>query len=98
MKTLKLTMIAAAFVFTTLCSSATLAASASGQITKVDSETAKVTIKHGPIKEMDMPDPMTMVYRVKDPAALKGLKAGDAVKFELEHDTSGYVVTHIEKK
>jgi len=73
-------------------------ASATGQVTKVDGDAGKVTIKHGPIKTMDMPDPMTMVYRVKDPAELKALKAGDNIKFDLDHDTSGYVVTHIEKK
>ena len=73
-------------------------ASATGQVTKIDADTAKVTIKHGPIKAMDMPDPMTMVYTVKDPADLKSIKAGDAVKFDLSHDASGYVITHIEKK
>ena len=45
-----------------------------------------------------MPDAMTMVYRVKDPAVLKAVKAGDKVRFELDHDSSGYVVTHIEKR
>ena len=45
-----------------------------------------------------MPDPMTMVYRVKDPASLKSVKAGDNVKFDIDHDSSGYVVTRIEKK
>lgn len=73
-------------------------ASATGQLTKIDTEAGKVTIKHGPIKALDMPDPMTMVYRVKDPAALKALKTGDNVKFDVDQDTSGYVVTRIEKK
>ena len=45
-----------------------------------------------------MPVAMTMVYRVKDPAVLKAAKAGDKVHFELDHDSGGYVVTHIEKK
>lgn len=73
-------------------------ATADGQLQKIDSAAGKVTIKHGPIKELDMPDPMTMVYRVKDPAMLKAVKAGDNVRFGLDHDNSGYVVTHIEKK
>ena len=73
-------------------------ATADGQLEKIDSAAGKVTIKHGPIKELDMPDAMTMVYRVKDPAVLKAVKAGDKVRFELDHDNSGYVVTHIEKK
>ena len=58
-------------------------ASATGQVTKVDGDAGKVTIKHGPIKAMDMPDPMTMVYRVKDPAELKALKAGDPLTTEV---------------
>ncbi len=43
-------------------------------------------------------DAMTMVYRVKDPAMLKAVKAGDKVRFELDHDSSGYVVTRIKEK
>jgi Cu(I)/Ag(I) efflux system protein CusF len=73
-------------------------ATADGQLQKIDSAAGKVTIKHGPIKELDMPDAMTMVYRVKDPAVLKAVKAGDKVRFELDHDSGGYVVTHVEKK
>jgi Cu(I)/Ag(I) efflux system protein CusF len=92
----------AAVMFAAMAATGTAAladsASATGQVTKIDSEAGKVTIKHGPIKAMDMSDPMTMVYQVKDPAALKAIKSGDNVKFDLDHDTSGYVVTHIEKK
>ena len=73
-------------------------ATADGQLQKIDNAAGKVTIKHGPIKELDMPDAMTMVYRVKDPAMLKTVKSGDKVHFELDRDNSGYVVTHIEKK
>ena len=73
-------------------------ATADGQLQKIDSAAGKVTIKHGPIKELDMPDAMTMIYRVNDRAMLKAVKAGDNVKFQLDHDSSGYVVTHIEKK
>lgn len=73
-------------------------ATADGQLQKIDAAAGKVTIKHGPIKELDMPDAMTMVYRVKDPVMLKAVKAGDKVKFQLDHDSGGYVVTHIDKK
>ena len=44
-----------------------------------------------------MDEAMTMVYRVKDAAMLKGLKAGDKVKFEAIEEPSGYTVTEIEK-
>jgi len=73
-------------------------ATANGQLQKIDSAAGKVTIKHGPIKDLDMPDAMTMVYRVKDPAIFRGFKAGDKVHFELDHDSRGFVVTHIERK
>jgi Cu(I)/Ag(I) efflux system protein CusF len=73
-------------------------ATADGQVQKIDAASAKITIKHGPIKAFDMPEPMTMVYRVKDPAMLNTVKAGDNVGFDADHDTSGYVITRIEKK
>jgi Cu/Ag efflux protein CusF len=100
MKVVRQTLAAAAFALTTLIAAPALAdsASATGQVIKIDGGAGKVTIQHGPIKSFDMPDPMTMVYRVKDRASLKSLKAGDSVKFDVDHDTSGYIVTHIEKK
>src|SRR4030088_3133914 len=71
---------------------------ATGKVQKIDNATSKVTIKHGPIKALDMPDPMTMVYPVKDPAMLKAVKTGDNVTFDLDHGDSGYLVTRIQKK
>ena len=47
-----------------------------GEVRKVDKETGKLTLKHAPIPNLDMPD-MTMVFRVKDPAMLDNVKAGD---------------------
>jgi Cu/Ag efflux protein CusF len=73
-------------------------ATATGKVQKIDNATSKVTIKHGPIKALDMPDPMTMVYPVKDPAMLKAVKTGDNVTFDLDHGDSGYLVTRIQKK
>ena len=67
----------------------------SGEIRKVDREAAKLTIRHGEIKHLDMP-PMTMVFQVKDVALIGDLKAGDKVRFRAEKDASGYVVTAIE--
>ena len=94
------TLASACFAVATLIAAPVFAdsASATGQVTKIDDGAGKVTIKHGPIKALDMPDPMTMVYRVKDPAVPKSVKARDNVKFDIDHDSSGYVVTRIEKK
>src|SRR5690606_7574941 len=41
-----------------------------GTIRKVDQENQKITIRHGELKNLDMP-PMTMVFQVKEPAFLE---------------------------
>ena len=69
-----------------------------GEVKKVDERAAKITLKHGPAKSLGMDEPMTMVYRVKDPAMLKQVKVGDKVKFEAENADAGYTVTKLEKK
>jgi Cu(I)/Ag(I) efflux system periplasmic protein CusF len=66
-----------------------------GEIRKIDKGSAKITLKHGEIKNLDMP-PMTMVFRVKEPALLDKVKAGDKVRFSVEQVGSAYVVTAIE--
>ena len=68
---------------------------ADGEIRKVDKETKKLTIKHGEIKNLDMPG-MTMLFQVRDPALLDKVKAGDKIRFKAEKADSGYVVTAIE--
>jgi Cu/Ag efflux protein CusF len=69
---------------------------ADGEIRKVDREAKKLTIKHGPIPNLDMP-PMTMVFQVKDPAMLERVKAGDKIKFSADKIGGAYTVTSIEK-
>lgn len=66
-----------------------------GEVRKVDKDASKVTIKHGPITNLDMP-PMTMVFRVKDRALLDKVKAGDKVRFAAEQSAGAYFVTAIE--
>jgi Cu/Ag efflux protein CusF len=53
-----------------------------GQVTKIDESAGKITLKHGPIKKLDMDEGMTMVFRVQDPAMLNQVKVGDKVKFD----------------
>ena len=65
------------------------------EVRKVDKETAKITLKHGEIRNLDMPA-MTMVFQVKDPGVLEQVKAGDKVRFAVEKTGGAYVVTHIE--
>jgi Cu(I)/Ag(I) efflux system periplasmic protein CusF len=57
----------------------------------------KITLKHGPIKKLEMEDSMTMVFRVQDPAMLKQIKVGDKVKFDADRINGQFTVTKIEK-
>lgn len=65
-------------------------------MTKIDQAQNKVTLKHGPIKNLDM-DGMTMVFVVGDPAQLKSIKVGDKVKFEADRVDGRLTVTKIQK-
>jgi Cu/Ag efflux protein CusF len=69
---------------------------ADGQVTKIDEAQGKITLKHGPIKNLDM-DSMTMVFRVQDPAMLKQVKVKDKVKFEADRVNGQLTVTKIQK-
>lgn len=66
-----------------------------GEVRKVDKAGKRITIKHGPLKNLDMPA-MTMVFQVKDPALLDKVKAGDEVKFEAQKQGGVFTVTRIE--
>ena len=66
-----------------------------GEIRKVDKDTKKITIKHGEIKNLDMPG-MTMLFQVRDPAMLDAVKAGDKVRFKAEKAATGIVVIEIQ--
>ena len=72
------------------------AQSVSGTVTKVDEPQGKLTINHGPIKNLDM-DAMTMVFRAGDPTILKGLKAGDRIKFDADRVNGQITVTKLQK-
>lgn len=67
-----------------------------GEVVKVDKAAGKVTLKHGPIKKLDM-DSMTMVFRVADPSMLDKVKAGDKIEFEADRVDGAITVTKIGK-
>ncbi len=92
------TAIALAVSLISLSSPAAFAQTATvdGQVQKIDESAGKITLKHGPIKNLDM-DSMTMVFRVKNPSMLKGLKAGDRVKFAAERADGLITITSIQK-
>jgi len=66
-----------------------------GVVRKIDLANGKLTLKHGPLVNLDMP-PMTMVFQVQSPALLSGIKAGDAVKFHVENIKGAFTVTQIQ--
>jgi Cu(I)/Ag(I) efflux system periplasmic protein CusF len=68
-----------------------------GEVKKIDESAGKITLKHGPIKNLGMDEGMTMVFRVKDSAMLKQVKVGDKVRFEAEKADAGYTVTNLRK-
>ncbi|MBC7832259.1 MAG: copper-binding protein [Hyphomicrobium sp.] len=68
---------------------------AEGEVRKVDLDNKKLTLRHGEIKNLDMPG-MTMVFQVKDPAMLGKVKAGDKDRFSAEKIDGAFTVTSIE--
>ncbi len=66
-----------------------------GEVRRVNTDTKKITIAHGPLKAYDMPA-MTMAFPVKDPAMLSKVKQGDKVRFGLEKAGEDLVITRIE--
>jgi Cu/Ag efflux protein CusF len=65
------------------------------EVRKIDREQGKLTLKHGPIANLDMPG-MTMVFRVADPKMLDAVKEGDRVKFAADKINGAYTVTVLE--
>ena len=71
------------------------AAMSDGEVRKVDKDAGKITLRHGPIANLEMP-PMTMVFRAAEPAMLDRVKAGDKVRFTADKIGGQYTVTQIE--
>ncbi len=65
------------------------------EVRRVDVGGGKVTLKHGDIPNLDMP-PMTMVFQVRNPAQLAGLKAGDKIRFSADKVNGAYTVIDLE--
>jgi Cu/Ag efflux protein CusF len=66
-----------------------------GEIRKVDKSAGKITVKHGEIKNLDMPG-MTMVFAVSDPAMLDKVKQGDKVRFRAANQDGKITITEIQ--
>ena len=66
-----------------------------GEVRKVDKDAAKITLRHGPILNLEMPE-MTMVFRVQDPMMLDQMKPGDKVRFAADKLGGALTITQIE--
>jgi Cu/Ag efflux protein CusF len=66
-----------------------------GVVRKIDAANGKITLRHGPIANLDMPA-MSMVFRVQQPELLSGIKVGDRVTFHAEDIAGTYTVTAIQ--
>ena len=68
-----------------------------GEVAKLDIAGGRITLKHGEIKNLDMP-PMTMAFRVRDAKLLDGVAVGDRVRFVAERVDGQYTVTSLSKQ
>jgi Cu/Ag efflux protein CusF len=68
---------------------------ADGEVKKVDKETGKLTVQHGPLANLGMPG-MTMAFKVQDLAMLDQVKAGDKIRLRVERVNGTFTVTKLE--
>ncbi len=71
-----------------------LAQPVDGEVKKIDTEAGKITLKHGPIQNLDIPA-MQMAFRVSNPAWLQKLQVGDKVTFEADKVAGQFTITSI---
>ena len=57
----------------------------------------RITLEFRPVPQL-LPEGGTRVFRVKDPASLKGVNPGDKVRFEVERNGRSYLVTRVENR
>ena len=65
-----------------------------GEVTKIDAQQKKLTIKHEELKNLDMPS-MTMVFVVADEAMLDQVKPGQSIEFIADRVNGRITVTEI---
>lgn len=65
-----------------------------GEVTKVDKELGKVTIRHEEISNLEMPA-MRMIFRVADPAMLDKLEKGQKGEFYFVDENGRMLIKQI---
>ena len=66
-----------------------------GVVKKVDKAQGKLTLKHGPLENFNMPG-MTMVFRVQDANWLDQVKPGATIRFLADRVNGAFTVTMLE--
>lgn len=66
-----------------------------GEVRKVDKAQGKLTLRHGPITNLQMPA-MSMVFRAADPGLLAAVREGDKVRFVADQVNGVFTVRAIE--
>ncbi len=66
----------------------------SGRVVAVDPAAGRITLEYRPLPLL--PEGGVRVFAVEDPAMLKGLSAGDRVRFDVEREGRRYVLRHLE--
>ncbi|WP_332876474.1 copper-binding protein [Massilia sp. S19_KUP03_FR1] len=66
-----------------------------GEVVKVDREGGKITLRHGPLVNLNMQG-MTMAFRVAEPAMLDQVKPGDKVQFVADKAGGGLTITALQ--
>lgn len=67
-----------------------------GEVKRIDLSLGRITIKHGFIKNLDMP-PMTMVFIVKEKSLLHDIEVGQQVRFKVISEGTKIVITDLVK-
>lgn len=81
----------------THASASTPAKMVDGQVKKIDKSAGKVTLAHGPLANLGMDMPMTMVFRVKDATWLDQMKEGDKIRFMADNVNGAITVVQFER-
>ncbi|WP_375143854.1 copper-binding protein [Acuticoccus sp. MNP-M23] len=66
-----------------------------GEVTKIDPRRNRVTVKHGPLENLEMPA-MTMVFEVADPAMMDRLSVGRSISFTADRVKGKLTITEVE--
>lgn len=89
------TSLVMALALATASAFATELPKAEAEVRRVDTSANKISLRHGEIKNLDMP-PMSMVFQVRDPSLLGKVKAGDKVRFTADKINGTYTVLSLE--